>query len=110
MSLTLDDLKKVFHELSSIESKVYLLLLTECDLRPGESFLVRLRNVDFENRIIWFESENETRRRYLTLMYVETAKFIKEKYLLIREIFIKQVEPGIKASSFFSDEVIEEWK
>ena len=43
-------------------------------------------------------------------MYVETAKFIKEKYLLIREIFIKQVEPGIKASSFFSDEVIEEWK
>jgi len=108
--LSIDEVRTIFKALPTIESKVYFLLLAECGLRPGEPFLIKVQDVDFERRYIRICKLGETKREFITFIHEETCKFIKEKYIPIREKFVRQVEPGIKASGFFSSEVVENWK
>ena len=91
ITFTLDDLRKVFNELPSLESKVYFLLLAECGLRPGEPLQIKLQNIDWENRVVWLEaSESSTKRRYFTFLHKSTIKWLKEVYIPYRNAFAER--------------------
>ncbi len=105
----IDELRKVFRELPSLEVKIYFLLLAECGLRPGEPFLIKIQDIDFNNRVICFEVEGKSKRRYLTFMHEDTARFIKEAYLPYRNQFIKTYISSLRNLGYDND-VVKEWE
>ncbi len=46
LDFMIEDLRRVWLELPTLESKLYFTLLVVCDLRLGELFLIKLRNID----------------------------------------------------------------
>ncbi len=110
-TLTLEEIRTVWKELPSLESKLYLILLAECGLRPGkEVFNIKVTDIDFENRIIYINRDDPYKKAYITFLHENTAKWIKETYLPYREEFIKIYENSIKNLPNISDEEIKRWK
>ncbi len=110
LDFKIEDLRKVWQELPSLESKLYFTLLVECGLRPGEPFIVKLSNIDWNLRVVWFETEEEsTKRRYITFLHEETARWIREVYLPYRDKFVKQYLSSLRNLGY-STTIIEEWK
>ena len=64
---------------------------------------------DSTRRGLGFEVESETKRRYLTFLHEETAKFIREEYLPYRNKFVEMYDESIKNFGL-SDLDVEEWK
>ncbi len=107
--LTIDEVKAIFKEIPSIEAKVYFLLLAECGLRPSEPFLISLNDVDFERGYIRIGRIEETKREFVTFLHPETAKFIKEKYLPVRDEFVRTYVVGLKNLGL-PESAIGEWQ
>ena len=110
LDFTIEDLRKVWQELPTLESKLYFTILVECGLRPGEPFLIKLSNIDWNLRVVWFETEEEsTKRRYITFLREETIRWIRETYLPYRDRFVKQYYTSLRNLGY-GDTVIKNWE
>ena len=104
---TLDELRQVLQRIESIETKTYFIILAETGLRPGEPFLVTMDDVDLEHGMLRIGKVTETKRAFIAFLRPETLEFIRTQYLPRRETFVKGVVSGIRASGWFSDDVID---
>ena len=107
---TIDELKQILQRIESIEAKAYFIILAETGLRPGEPFLVTMDDVDFEHGMMRIGKITETKRAFVAFLQPKTIEWLKSRYLPRRESFIGMVVNGIKASGWFSDDVIERFK
>ncbi len=110
LDFTIDDLRRVWQELPTLESKLYFAILVECGLRPGEPFLIKLSNIDWNLRAVFFDVDEEsTKRRYVTFLHEETVRWVREVYLPYRDKFVKQYLSSLRNLGY-STTIIEEWK
>jgi integrase len=86
---TLEQLRQIWQQLPSIESKFYFALLAETGLRPGEPFLVSVEDLDLERGMIRIAKITETKRSFVAFLRQEFLKWIRDNYLPRRESFVK---------------------
>jgi integrase len=86
---TLEQLRQIWQQLPSIESKFYFALLAETGLRPGEPFLVSVEDLDLEREMIRIAKITETKRSFVAFLRQEFLKWIRDNYLPRRESFVK---------------------
>ncbi|BFI76245.1 hypothetical protein YN1HA_23430 [Sulfurisphaera ohwakuensis] len=58
------------------------MILAETGLRVGEVLSLKIDQIDIEHRIIKIMKESETKRAYISFLHQNTAKWLKEVYLL----------------------------
>ncbi|BDR92215.1 tyrosine-type recombinase/integrase [Vulcanisaeta souniana] len=107
---TLEELRQVLSKIESIEAKTYFIILAETGLRPGESFLITMDDVDLEHGMLRIGKITETKRAFVAFLRPETLDFIKSQYLPRRDKFVSGITKPIEASGLFGDEVIERLK
>ncbi len=109
--LTIEDIRRVWIELPSIESKAYLLLLAGSGLRPGKEIaMIKLQDVDWENRIIWIGRLDPHKKAYFTFLKKPTAKWFREVYLPYRNKFVEEYVSSIKNLPRVEDRSIGDWR
>jgi integrase len=86
---TLEQLRQIWQQLPTIESKFYFALLAETGLRPGEPFLVSINDLDLERGMIRIAKITETKRAFVAFIRPEFLEWIKDNYLPRRESFVK---------------------
>jgi integrase len=86
---TLEQLRQIWQQLPTIESKFYFALLAETGLRPGEPFLVSINDLDLERGMIRIAKITETKRSFVAFLRQEFLKWIRDNYLPRRESFVK---------------------
>jgi len=86
---TLEQLRQIWQQLPTIESKFYFALLAETGLRPGEPFLVSIDDLDLERGMIRIAKVTETKRAFVAFIRPEFLKWIKDNYLPRRDSFVK---------------------
>jgi len=86
---TLEQLRQIWQQLPSIESKFYFALLAETGLRPGEPFLVSVEDLDLERGMIRIGKVTETKRAFVAFLRPEFLDWIKREYLPRRDSFVK---------------------
>jgi integrase len=86
---TLEQLRQIWQQLPSIESRFYFALLAETGLRPGEPFLVSIDDLDLERGMIRIGKVTETKRAFVAFLRPEFLGWIKANYLPRRESFVK---------------------
>jgi len=86
---TLEQLRQIWQQLPTIESKFYFALLAETGLRPGEPFLVSIDDLDLERGMIRIGKVTETKRAFVAFLRPEFLDWIKREYLPRRDSFVK---------------------
>ncbi|MGC8543747.1 MAG: tyrosine-type recombinase/integrase [Vulcanisaeta sp.] len=95
---TIEQLRQIWRELPSVESKFYFALLAETGLRPGEPFILSVEDLDLEHGMLRIGKITETKRAFIAFLRQEFIDWIRQHYLPRRESFIKAVTPGLQAS------------
>jgi integrase len=85
---TLEQLRVIWRQLPSVESKLYFTILAECGLRPSEPFLVSIDDLDLEHGVIRIGKVTETKRSFVAFLRPEVAEWIRSEYLPHREAFV----------------------
>ena len=106
---TIDQLKQIWQQLPTIESKLYFTLLAETGLRPSEPFLVSIDDVDLEHGVIHISKVTETKRAFIAFLRPEVIDWIKREYLPRRESLIKAKLGIVKADYLGVNPNPEEW-
>jgi len=106
---TIDQLRQIWQQLPTIESKLYFTLLAECGLRPSEPFLVSIDNVDFEHGVIHIGKVTETKRTFIAFLRPEAIDWVKREYLPRRESLVKAKLNVIKADNLGIGTNAEDW-
>jgi integrase len=86
---TLEQLRQIWQNLPTIESKFYFGLLAETGLRPGEPFLLTIDDLDLEHGVIHIGKITETKRAFIAFLRPEFLEWVKTNYLPRRESFVK---------------------
>jgi integrase len=86
---TIEQLRQIWQQLPTIESKLYFTILSECGLRPSEPFLVSIDDVDFEHGVIHIGKVTETKRAFIALLRPEVVDWVKREYLPVRDSLIR---------------------
>jgi integrase len=86
---TLEQLRQIWQQLPTIESKFYFALLAETGLRPGEPFLVSIDDLDLERGMIRIGKVTETKRAFVAFLRPEFLEWVKREYLPRRDSFVK---------------------
>jgi integrase len=86
---TLEQLRQIWQQLPSIESRFYFALLAECGLRPGEPFLVSIDDLDLERGMIRIGKVTETKRAFVAFLRPEFLDWVKREYLPARGRFVE---------------------
>jgi integrase len=86
---TLEQLRLIWQQLPTIESKFYFALLAETGLRPGEPFLVSIDDLDIERGMIRIAKVTITKRAFIAFLRPEFLEWVKREYLPRRESFVK---------------------
>jgi len=85
---TLDQLRRIWAKLPSVESKLYFTILAECGLRPSEPFLASVDDLDLEHGVIRIGKVTATKRSFIAFLRHEVAEWIRSVYLPRREAFV----------------------
>jgi len=85
---TLEQLRVIWRQLPSVESKLYFTILAECGLRPSEPFLVSIDDLDLEHGVIRIGKVTATKRSFIAFLRPEVAEWIRSEYLPHREAFV----------------------
>jgi len=96
---TIDQLRQIWQQLPTIESKLYFTLLAETGLRPSEPFLVSIDDVDLEHGVIHIGKVTETKRTFIAFLRPEAIDWVKREYLPRRESLVKAKLNVIKADN-----------
>jgi integrase len=94
---TIEQLRQIWQQLPTIESRLYFTILSECGLRPSEPFLVSIDDVDFEHGVIHIGKVTETKRAFIAFLRTEVVDWVKREYLPVRESLIKAKLGIVKA-------------
>jgi integrase len=86
---TIDQLREIWRQLPSIESKFYFAFLAETGLRPGEPFLVGIEDLDLERGMVRIAKLTETKRSFIAFLRLEFVEWIKREYLPARDRFVE---------------------
>jgi integrase len=86
---TLEQLRAIWRQLPSVESRFYFTVLVECGLRPSEPFLVSIDDLDLEHGMIRIGKVTETKRSFVAFLRPEVVDWVKASYLPAREALIK---------------------
>jgi len=107
---TLEQLRQVWQDLPTIESKFYFALLAETGLRPGEPFLLSIDDLDLEHGMLRIGKVTETKRAFIAFLRPEFLGWVKTVYLPHREAWVVKMAKMWEASSLFSRDVVENAK
>ncbi len=86
---TIDQLRQIWRQLPTIESKFYFALLAETGLRPGEPFLVSIDDLDLEHGMIRIGKVTATKRAFIAFLRPEFLEWVKANYLPRRDSFVR---------------------
>ena len=106
---TLEQLRHVWRQLPSVESKFYFTVLAECGLRPSEPFLVSIDDLDLEHGVIRIGKVTETKRSFVAFLRPEVVDWVKSAYLPAREALIKAKLDIVKADYLGVNANAEDW-
>jgi len=86
---TIDQLRRIWQSLPTIESKFYFALLAETGLRPGEPFLLGIDDLDLEHGMLRVGKVTATKRAFVAFLRPEFLEWVKTNYLPRRGSFVK---------------------
>jgi len=107
---TLEQLRAIWRQLPSIESKFYFALLAETGLRPGEPFTLSLSDLDLEHGMLHIGKVTETKRAFVAFLRPEFLRWVKQVYLPHRGDLVERLSKGWLASGWFTPDVVEKAK
>jgi len=107
---TIDELRAIWRALPNPESQLYLTLLAECGLRPGEPFLIKVGNVDLDGGVVWIMHATRTKRTYFTFIRPKVAEWVRQVYMPRREWLLKFEEGKVKPSNLGVEADLNEWR
>jgi integrase len=107
---TVDELRAIWRALPNPESQLYLTLLAECGLRPGEPFLIKVGNVNLDDGLIWIMHATRTKRSYFTFIRPEVAEWVKSTYLPRREWLLRFEEGKARPGNLGIEADLNEWR
>ena len=106
---TIDQLRQVWQQLPTIESRLYFTILAECGLRPSEPFLVSIDDVDLEHGVIHISKVTETKRAFIAFLRPEVIDWVRVNYLPVRDSLIRAKLDIIKADYLGVKPNVEDW-
>jgi len=107
---SLEQLRAIWRQLPSVESKFYFALLAETGLRPGEPFALSLGDLDLEHGMLHIGKVTETKRAFVAFLRPEFLRWVREVYLPHRVDWVERLSKGWLASGWFSQDVVEKAK
>jgi len=107
---TIDELRAIWRALSNPESQLYLTLLAECGLRPGEPFLIKMENVNLDEGVVWIMNVTRTKRSYFTFLRPEVVDWVKATYLPRREWVLRFEEGRVRPENLGVKANLEDWR
>jgi len=107
---TLEQLRQIWQQLPTIESKFYFVLLAETGLRPGEPFLLSIDDLDIEHGMLHIGKVTETKRAFVAFLRPEFLEWVRNNYLPHRDSWVEKMGRAWSASNLFSRDVIENAK
>jgi integrase len=107
---TLEQLRQIWQQLPTIESKFYFVLLAETGLRPGEPFLLSIEDLDLEHGMLRVGKVTPTKRAFIAFLRPEFLDWVKQVYLPHRDSWVEKMGRAWSASNLFNQEVIENAK
>jgi len=107
---TLEQLRQIWQQLPTIESKFYFVLLAETGLRPGEPFLLSIEDLDLERGVLRVGKITATKRAFVAFLRPEFLDWVRNNYLPHRESWIERMGRAWSASNLFTQEIIENAK
>jgi len=107
---SLEQLREIWSQLPSIESKFYFALLAETGLRPGEPFTLSLGDLDLEHGMLHIGKVTETKRAFVAFLRPEILRWVKQVYLPYRGDWVERLSRGWLASGWFTPDVVEKAK
>jgi integrase len=106
---TIDQLRQIWQQLPTIESKLYFTLLAETGLRPSEPFLVSIDDVDLEHGVIHISKVTETKRAFIAFLRPEVIDWVRANYLPVRDSLIKAKLDIVRADYLGVKPNVEDW-
>jgi len=106
---TIDQLRQIWQQLPTIESKLYFTLLAETGLRPSEPFLVSIDDVDLEHGVIHISKVTETKRAFIAFLRPEVIDWVRVNYLPVRDSLIRAKLDIIRADYLGVKPNAEDW-
>ena len=91
---TLEQLRDIWRQLPSIESKFYFTLLAEAGLRPGEPFTLSLGDLDLEHGMLYIGKVTETKRAFVAFLHPEFLRWVRSEYLPHRGDWVERLSKG----------------
>jgi len=107
---TIDQLRQIWQQLPTIESKFYFALLAETGLRPGEPFLLSIDDLDLEHGMLRIGKVTATKRAFIAFLRPEFLEWVKTVYLPHREAWVEKMARAWSASNLFGQDVVENAK
>jgi integrase len=107
---TLEQLRQIWQNLPSIETKFYFALLAETGLRPGEPFLLSINDLDLERGVLRVGKVTPTKRAFIAFLRPEFLEWVRNNYLPHRESWAEKMGRAWSASNLFSQDVVENAK
>jgi integrase len=107
---TIDQLRQIWQQLPTIETRFYFALLAETGLRPGEPFLLSIDDLDVEHGMLRIGKVTETKRAFIAFLRPEFLEWVRNNYLPHRESWVGRMAKLWEASNLFSRDVIENAK
>ncbi|MFP3237504.1 MAG: site-specific integrase [Vulcanisaeta sp.] len=107
---TLEQLRLIWRQLPTIESKFYFAILAETGLRPGEPFLLSIDDLDLEHGVLRVGKVTATKRAFVAFLRPEVIDWVKREYLPLRDTWVEGMGRAWLASNLFSQEVIDNAK
>jgi len=103
---TIEQLRQIWQQLPTIESKFYFALLAETGLRPGEPFLLTIDDLDLEHGMLRIGKVTATKRSFIAFMRPELLDWVKQVYLPHRKAWVEGMAKAWSASNLFGEDII----
>jgi integrase len=107
---SVEQLRQIWQNLPTIESRFYFALLAETGLRPGEPFLLTIDDLDVEHGMLRVGKITATKRAFVAFLRSELLDWVRNNYLPHRGAWVEKMSKAWESSNLFSREVIENAK
>jgi integrase len=106
---TIDQLRQIWRELPSIESKFYFALLAETGIRVDEPFDLSIDKLDLKYGVLRIGKVTPTKRAFVAFLRPEFLEWVKANYLPRRESFVKAYKERVARDYLGTGVNAKEW-
>jgi integrase len=106
---TIDQLRQIWQQLPTIESKFYFALLAEAGLRVDEPFNLSIDKLDLKYGVLRIGKVTATKRAFIAFLRPEFLEWVKQVYLPHRESFVKAYKERVGRDYLRTGVNAEEW-